>query len=246
MNSYLDVQRQHFLKNLWRWKFGMVENGEQTNNYVKPRIGSNFEANSYNPPNPNDDSPNASLHRSSTFVNNWSSNFERYMRLIPFMVNEDVLLYQKRRLLFGMARYGKFGDKEKALKQDRRTYISDKFINYLKTSNKENLVDIANVCLLQFEENPYPNCSIRKLEIHKNNQMEYEKDCEGIHFSENILNGFKDKYTMMIEDCWDKIYLKQGNLMGLVYIANYVHYIFSMDKKGIFEAGQDENHIVVT
>lgn len=66
----------------------------------------------------------------------WSHRFERY---------------QRNRLLMGAYRYGLFNDLQK-VPYDRCRGISDRLKLYLDTGNKEYLVDIANLAMLEFEE----------------------------------------------------------------------------------------------
>lgn len=66
----------------------------------------------------------------------WSIAFERLMR---------------NRLIMGAIRYGKLHDNCKP-KYDRIESIISRLHKYNQTGNKEYLVDIANLCLLEFEE----------------------------------------------------------------------------------------------
>jgi hypothetical protein len=66
----------------------------------------------------------------------WSCYFEKLM---------------KNRLLMGAFRYGKLNGIDKA-EYDRIKSIEKRILLYRKTKNKEVLVDIANLCLLEFEE----------------------------------------------------------------------------------------------
>lgn len=67
----------------------------------------------------------------------WSPKFEKYMR---------------NRLIIGAIRYGLLNSNGKN-KYDRIGSIEQRLDIYKKTKNKELLVDIANLCLLEFEEN---------------------------------------------------------------------------------------------
>lgn len=66
----------------------------------------------------------------------WSPEFEWLMR---------------NRLVLGAFRYGLFDDPDKP-KYDRRRSIRERLDDYEVTGNRENLVDIANVALMEFEE----------------------------------------------------------------------------------------------
>ncbi len=66
----------------------------------------------------------------------WSQEFESAMRV---------------RMVMGAFRYGRLGDPEKP-KYDRMGFIKRRVELFQKTQNKELLVDIANLCLLQFVE----------------------------------------------------------------------------------------------
>jgi len=66
----------------------------------------------------------------------WSNEFERCMR---------------NRLLIGSMRYGKLNDNNKK-NYNRIEYAIKKLKQYQKSKNKELLVDVANLCLIEFEE----------------------------------------------------------------------------------------------
>lgn len=71
----------------------------------------------------------------------WSNKFEQLM---------------KNRLIMGALRYGKIHEDNKPT-YDRVSSILKRLINYNKTGNTEFLVDIANLCLLEFEEGIHTN-----------------------------------------------------------------------------------------
>jgi len=71
----------------------------------------------------------------------WSKEFEAYMR---------------NRLIMGAIRYGKIGAKNKP-KYDRVESMIQRLNNYNSTGNKEFLIDVANLCLLEFVECNHPN-----------------------------------------------------------------------------------------
>lgn len=71
----------------------------------------------------------------------WSTEFESLMR---------------NRLIMGALRYGKIGDKNKP-KYNRLSAIAKNILIYNETGNDEFLVDIANLCLLEFVEGEHPN-----------------------------------------------------------------------------------------
>lgn len=71
----------------------------------------------------------------------WSGEFETLMR---------------NRLLMGSIRYGKIHQQGKS-KYDRVSSMTKRLDMYNKTGNKEHLVDVANLCLLEFEECHHPD-----------------------------------------------------------------------------------------
>ena len=79
---------------------------------------------------------------------NWSAMFDKV--LISF--DQKLVGMQHNRLCLGSLRYGKFGDKEKAARQDRERYIENKVEILRKTKNIECLLDIANILLLESVE----------------------------------------------------------------------------------------------
>ena len=79
---------------------------------------------------------------------NWSVMFDKV--LISF--DQKLIDMQHNRLCLGSLRYGKFGDKEKAARQDRERYIENKVEILRKTKNIECLIDIANILLLESVE----------------------------------------------------------------------------------------------
>lgn len=58
---------------------------------------------------------------------------------------------RKNRLMMGCLRYGKLNDHNKPT-YDRTESIKKRLEKYEKTKNKEYLVDIANMCMLEYEE----------------------------------------------------------------------------------------------
>lgn len=69
-------------------------------------------------------------------MSEWSGAFERYMR---------------NRLVMGAIRYGELHAPNKP-QYDRLASIIKRAEQYKRTKNKELLVDIANLCLCEFEE----------------------------------------------------------------------------------------------
>lgn len=70
----------------------------------------------------------------------WSSEFEQLMR---------------NRLLLGRFRYGKMGDPTKA-EYDHIGSIRTRLDLFEETGNLEHLVDIANLCLVEFVHTKHP------------------------------------------------------------------------------------------
>lgn len=71
----------------------------------------------------------------------WSEEFERLMR---------------NRLIIGALRYGRIGAANKP-QYDRVSSMIKRLSKYQETGNKEFLVDVANICLLEFVECNHPN-----------------------------------------------------------------------------------------
>lgn len=71
----------------------------------------------------------------------WSREFERYMR---------------NRLIMGGMRYGIFGQPGKP-KYNSIESIEKRLAKYKETGNTELLVDIANLCMVEFVEGVHPN-----------------------------------------------------------------------------------------
>ena len=71
----------------------------------------------------------------------WSEEFERLMR---------------NRLIIGALRYGRIGATNKP-QYDRVNSMIKRLTKYQETGNKEFLVDVANICLLEFVECNHPN-----------------------------------------------------------------------------------------
>lgn len=86
----------------------------------------------------------------SLYDSEWSLMFEKMMR---------------NRLVLGAVRYGKLGDPCKP-KYDRMGSIKKRIEIYKKTGNMELLVDIANLCLIEFEEGTHPTKHFCPLDDH--------------------------------------------------------------------------------
>jgi len=71
----------------------------------------------------------------------WSVNFEQLMR---------------NRLMVGSLRYGRIGGSNKP-KYNRVESMLKRLQKFNESGNKEYLVDVANLCLLEFEECTHPN-----------------------------------------------------------------------------------------
>lgn len=78
----------------------------------------------------------------------WSEDFERLMR---------------NRLIIGAIRYGLLNDSHKP-KWDRISSINKRIDLYSETGNDEYLVDVANLCLLEFEEGIHPNKHLKSVD----------------------------------------------------------------------------------
>lgn len=88
------------------------------------------------PPRPLHPAPLAELRETE-----WSAEFETLMR---------------NRLLMGRWRYGRIGGAAKP-QYDRIASMRKRLLLYEKEGNIETLVDIANLCLLEFVEGTHPN-----------------------------------------------------------------------------------------
>jgi hypothetical protein len=80
-------------------------------------------------------------------VSEWSTEFEQLMR---------------NRLIFGAYRYGVM--KKEARQYDRVGSIQRRLDAYLKDGNRERLVDIANICLLEFVEQNHVRSNFNALD----------------------------------------------------------------------------------
>lgn len=78
----------------------------------------------------------------------WSEEFETYMR---------------NRLIMGAIRYGRIGDKNKP-QYDRVKSMIKRLNQYTESGNKEYLVDVANLCLLEFTESNHPNQHFKSID----------------------------------------------------------------------------------
>lgn len=72
----------------------------------------------------------------------WNAKFERYMR---------------NRLIMGYLRYGPIKKQMQYPKYDNVSSMKARLELYAKTRNREHLVDIANLCMVEFSTHPnYP------------------------------------------------------------------------------------------
>ncbi len=78
----------------------------------------------------------------------WSLAFERLMR---------------NRLIMGALRYGRIHETGKR-KYNRVESMARRLAKYHETGNKELLVDVANLCLLEFEECHHPNAHFHSVD----------------------------------------------------------------------------------
>lgn len=78
----------------------------------------------------------------------WSPKFEKYMR---------------NRLIMGAFRYGHLHDPKKP-QFDRIVSARKRLELYEKTGNTEYLVDVANMCLLEFEEGTHPSKHFKSMD----------------------------------------------------------------------------------
>jgi len=78
----------------------------------------------------------------------WSPEFEKHMR---------------DRMIMGAFRYSRLHDPEKP-HFDMIASAHERLDLYQKTGNMEHLVDIANMCLLEFEEGTHPNKHFKSMD----------------------------------------------------------------------------------
>lgn len=78
----------------------------------------------------------------------WSARFEQLM---------------KNRLVIGAYRYGLLNDSKKP-QFDRIEAVIKRAVRFKETGNKEYLVDIANLCLLEFEESKHPKAHFEAID----------------------------------------------------------------------------------
>jgi hypothetical protein len=78
----------------------------------------------------------------------WSEKFEKLMR---------------NRLVFGAIRYGRIGAEGKP-KYDRVESMINRISKYKESGNKEFLVDVANLCLLEFVECYHPKANFKSID----------------------------------------------------------------------------------
>ena len=74
-----------------------------------------------------------------------------YDRLAKTQWSADFEFKMRNRLIIGALRYGLLHDPRKPA-WDRVTAVQNRLARYAQTRNKELLVDIANLCLLEYEE----------------------------------------------------------------------------------------------
>lgn len=96
------------------------------------------------------------------------------------------------RLCFGAIRYGRLHAKGKP-KYDRVQSMIKRLVNYRYSGNKEFLVDIANLCLLEFEECDHPKAHFTSIDDGEH-VLETSKSEPLISFTESELIQF-------IKDC---------------------------------------------
>lgn len=132
----------------------------------------------------------------SMLKENWSSKFDEM--LIRF--DQKLMMMQRHRLCLGSLRYGKFGDKKKATKQDRVSYVKRKMKIAVVERNLEPLIDISNMLLLDTVESDHKDLRNSRQEIidlQKNSQI--DKDIYRLlaYFSnKDIFGNFEEDVKM--------------------------------------------------
>ena len=99
---------------------------------------------------PEEDEPHPApaIDIESLRLTEWDTEFEQLMR---------------NRLVMGAMRYGKIGAPGKPI-YDRVSSIIKRMEKYKATGNKEFLVDVANLCLLEFVECHHPNAHFHAID----------------------------------------------------------------------------------
>lgn len=95
-----------------------------------------------------EDIPKETINLEDLRKSEWSQEFEELMR---------------NRLIMGALRYGKIGVPNKP-KYDRVSSMNKRLNLYQETGNKEYLVDMANLCLLEFVECHHPNAHFNSID----------------------------------------------------------------------------------
>lgn len=99
----------------------------------------------------------------SMLEENWTNKFSEAF----ISVDEKLMMSQRYRLCLGSLRYGRFGDKIKAAKQDRVSYVKRKMKVLIREKNLEPLLDISNMLLLDIVEDNHPLLRNNKEELKK-------------------------------------------------------------------------------
>lgn len=129
----------------------------------------------------------------------WSPEFERLLRSIVPQWSDEFEKLMRWYLLMGALRYGRLNAVGKP-QWDRLSAIEYRYEEYLRTGNKMYLVDIANFCLLEFEEGEGHLTRIRS----------------PFHFNIGFLvaqySKFKDKWELLYvaASCMEKFIVDTG------------------------------------
>lgn len=99
----------------------------------------------------------------SMLKENWTHKFSEAF----ISIDEELMMSQRYRLCLGSLRYGKFGDKIKASKQNRLAYVKKKMKVSIEEENLEPIIDISNMLLLDIVESDHPNLRNNKDELRK-------------------------------------------------------------------------------
>lgn len=132
----------------------------------------------------------------SMLKENWSSKFDEM--LIKY--DEEIMMMQRHRLCLGSLRYGKFGDKKKAARQDRVSYVKRKMKLVVTEKNLEPLIDISNMLLLDTVESNHENLRNSRQEIIDSKKLsQVDKDIYRLmmYFQHtDIFRNFEKDYKM--------------------------------------------------
>lgn len=87
------------------------------------------------------------------------NNFEEIKETIMSKRFLDLML---NRMILGTYRYGNW--RSNKTKYDRVASVEDRLLLFKATGNKEHLIDIANLCMIEFEISDHPNAHFEPID----------------------------------------------------------------------------------